>query len=252
MEKSLEQLKHIERISRQTRRHRTHLNHICDQNLRIKLNDLNNEREQSIIRSTSRRQLEEERKQLVNITIKQIARERQQEPLRINTIQIEQETIEKFSKDDESRPSSSIKLPSTGRSCHLFSHNCQFYPCQPIYEYTSFVKKENDQTLRKRNLSRRNSIQSSHTPHIKNILTTIHEREHQQYRRQLELVMQNQHHLAHRHVSMQRTMSTLDEQSRLLHEQLTNKKTFGYNKERQHQLSKAIQNHLKVTAKFCA
>ncbi|CAF3821452.1 unnamed protein product [Rotaria sp. Silwood1] len=100
MEKSLEQLKHIERISRQTRRHRTHLNHIYDQNLRTKLNDLNNEREQSIIRSTSRRQLEEERKQLVNITIKQIAREQQQEPLRINTIQIEQETIEKFSKDD--------------------------------------------------------------------------------------------------------------------------------------------------------
>ncbi|CAF3073215.1 unnamed protein product [Rotaria sp. Silwood2] len=252
MEKSLEQLKHIERISRQTRRHRTYLNQICDQNLRTQLNHLDNEREQTIIRSTSRRQFEEERKQLLNITITQIARERQQEPLRINTTQIEQETIQQLSKDNESRPSSSIKLPTAGTSCCLFSHNCQLYPCQPVYEYTSFVQKENDQTLRKRNSSIGNSTKSSHTPHLKDLLTTIQDRKDQQNRRQLELVMQNQHHLAHRHVSMQRTMAVLDEQSRQLQERLTDKKTFGYNKERQHKLSQAIQRHLKITAKFCA
>lgn len=47
-------------------------------------------------------------------------------------------------------------------------------------------------------------------------------------------------------------MNRLNEQSRLLHERLTEKKTFGYVKERQHQLSQAIQRHLKITAKFCA
>jgi hypothetical protein len=80
MEKSLEQLKHIERISKQSRHHRTYLNQICDQNLRTQINQLANEREQSILRSTSRRHLEEERKQVINITIKQIARERQHHP----------------------------------------------------------------------------------------------------------------------------------------------------------------------------
>lgn len=101
MEKSLEQLKHIERISKQTRHHRTYLNQVCDQNLRTKLKHLANEREQSILRSTTRRQLEEERKQLCNVTIKQIARERQHEPLPIKPIQkTEEETIQVLSKDD--------------------------------------------------------------------------------------------------------------------------------------------------------
>jgi hypothetical protein len=100
MEKSLEQLKHIERISRQTRHHRTYLNQICDQNLRTELNHLAKEREQSILRSTSCRQLEEERKQLLDITIQQIVREKQHEPLPINITQFEQETIQVLSKDD--------------------------------------------------------------------------------------------------------------------------------------------------------
>jgi hypothetical protein len=51
---------------------------------------------------------------------------------------------------------------------------------------------------------------------------------------------------------MQRAMARLDEQSRLLHEQLTEKRKFGYVKERQHQLSQAIQRHLGITAKFCS
>ena len=100
MEKSLEQLKHIERTSRRTRHHRNHLNQVCDQNLRTELHCLSNEREQSIQRLTVRRQVEEERKQLLNITIKQIARERQHEPLPRKTIGIDEETIQVLSKDD--------------------------------------------------------------------------------------------------------------------------------------------------------
>jgi len=100
MEKSLEQLKHIERISRQTRHHRTYLNQICDQNLCKELNHLAKKREQSILRSTSRRQLEEERKQFLNITIKQIITERQHEPLPLNITQFEQESNQTLSKYD--------------------------------------------------------------------------------------------------------------------------------------------------------
>ncbi len=100
MEKSLEQLKHIQRISHQTRHHRIYLNQICEQNLQTKLEQLANEREQSIQRSTTRRELEEERKKLVNITIKEIARERQHKPLPINTNQTEEETLQVLSNDD--------------------------------------------------------------------------------------------------------------------------------------------------------
>ena len=51
---------------------------------------------------------------------------------------------------------------------------------------------------------------------------------------------------------MQRTMSTLNEQSRLLHERLAERKPAGYVRERQKQLTHAIQRHLEITAKFCA
>jgi predicted component of type VI protein secretion system len=47
-------------------------------------------------------------------------------------------------------------------------------------------------------------------------------------------------------------MTRLDEQSRLLHERLADKKPGGYVKERQQQLSQAIQRHLRITAKFGA
>lgn len=100
MEKSLEQLKHIERISRQTRRYRAHLNQVCDQNLHKKINNLADERDHTILRSAARRRIEEQRKEVIGLTIKQITRERQQEPLRVNTTQIEQETIEKFPEDN--------------------------------------------------------------------------------------------------------------------------------------------------------
>ncbi|CAF5192379.1 unnamed protein product [Rotaria magnacalcarata] len=99
MEKSLEQFKHIERISRQTRRHQAYLNQICDQNLRIKLDNLDKERELTIKRSASCRRIEEERQQLVKVTIQQIAKERQQ-LLQRNKTEIEQKTIQKLSTDN--------------------------------------------------------------------------------------------------------------------------------------------------------
>ncbi|CAF0966476.1 unnamed protein product [Rotaria magnacalcarata] len=252
MEKSLEQFKHIERISRQTRRHQAYLNQICDQNLRIKLDNLDKERELTIKRSASCRRIEEERQQLVKVTIQQIAKERQQ-LLQRNKTEIEQKTIQKLSTDNKRRPSSSIKLPAIGTSCRLFSHDCQLYPCQPVYQYTSFLGRHRDKTLQKRNSSTENSTKSSNTAaHLKEFLKTVGEKKHQHSSRQLALAIQNQNHLVHRHISLQRTKTRLDEQSRLLYEQLTQKKILGYDKERQQKLSQAIESHLKVTAKFCA
>jgi len=169
----------------------------------------------------------------------------------------------------ESRLSSSIEPPSSENSCLLFSNNCQLYPCQPIYQYKSIIKKEHDQILRKRNSSTDNSRESfnklylrkssTHSStesfnklYLRDLFTTIQEKKHQPNRRQLASAIHNQYDQANRHLSMQRTMARLDEQSRLLHEQLAEKKTFGYVKEHQYKLSQAIQRHLKVTAKFCA
>jgi len=74
---------------------------------------------------------------------------------------------------------------------------------------------------------------------------------HQPDHRHLVSAIRNQHHQVNRHVSMQRQMARLDEQSRLLHDRLVDKRTFGYVKSRQHKLSRAIQHHLQMTAKFC-
>ena len=89
MEKSIEQLKHIERLSRQTRHHRTHLNRTHDQQLRRDLNQLAQQRQQHLLRSASRHQLELQRKAFLHVTVKQIAQDRQ--PL--SSAQAEQETI---------------------------------------------------------------------------------------------------------------------------------------------------------------
>ena len=99
MEKSLEQLKQIERLSRQTRHHRTHLNQVCDSNLRTELNQLANRRDHYLLRSSARRQLEEERKSLVNVTITQIARERQARPVSIRRAPVVQETVQVLTKE---------------------------------------------------------------------------------------------------------------------------------------------------------
>jgi len=101
MEKSLEQLKHIQRISRQTRHHRTHLNQVCDQNLRANLIRLGDEREQTVQRSVLRRENEEERRQLLGMTVKQIARERERQ---VRPRRIERETIKQIcSKTDDGK-----------------------------------------------------------------------------------------------------------------------------------------------------
>jgi len=137
----------------------------------------------------------------------------------------------------ESRPSSSVELPSYETSCHLFSHNCQLYPCQPIYQYTSIIKKEHDQILRKQESSSDKSYSR--------------EKKLKQNRHRIMTAIHSQDHQVNRYVSMQRTIARLNEQSRLLHERLTEKKSFGFDKERQYQLSQDIQRHLNITAKFC-
>jgi len=217
LKKSVEKLKHIERISRQTRHHRTHLNQVYDQKLRQEVNNLSIDYEKTLKRTKTHQQLEEQRKKGLGITIQQIANERQRYSLPKTPTQIK-------------------ILPKDNKtiSCHLFSNNCQLYPCQPIYHYTSFIRKEHDRTLRQRNSLNKNSTSSNH----ENLFLNNQEKN-------------SQHHLAIRHVYMKRTMLLLDEQSRLLHERLTDKKSFGYVKEHQHKLKKAIQRHLEISAKFC-
>ena len=101
MEKSLVQFQHIERISRQTRHHRISLNRAQDQKLSTELNELANEREQIISRSRTRRQLEQDRKQLLNVTVKQLVRERQHQlPPPSKNKQVEQATIQTLAKHD--------------------------------------------------------------------------------------------------------------------------------------------------------
>ena len=162
------------------------------------------------------------------------------------------EEQEKFSSILESRPTSSVQLPSTERSCRLFSHNCQLYPCQPVYQYTSFMKREHDQILQKRNSSPNSSVNSSDKSYLQKIFRTIEEKKHGQHRRQLASAVNNQQYQTNRHISMERKMTILDEQSRTLHQRLAEKKPFGYVRERQQQLSQTIQRHLNITAKFCA
>lgn len=98
MEKSLEQFKYIERISRETRRHRAYLNQIYDQNLRVQLDQLDKQRQLTILRSASHQRIEQERKQVVKLTIEQIAKRRQeQQSSRINKTPFEEETIKDLS-----------------------------------------------------------------------------------------------------------------------------------------------------------
>jgi hypothetical protein len=216
LKKSFEHLKHFERRSQQTRHHRTHLNQICDQKLHEKLNNLANEFEETFNHLKTHKKLEQQRKQTLGMTVQQIVHERQRHSLSTNL---------------ENHSLSSIKQTPLRTSCRLFSQNCQLYPCQPIYHYTSFIKKEHDQTLKYGNPS-----------HLPNLISN-----HQQ----LEIKSHDQHHLANRYVSIARKVSLLNEQSRLLHERLADKKSFGYIKEDQYKLRQAIQRHLKISAKFC-
>jgi hypothetical protein len=239
MDKSIEQLKHIERLSRQTRHHQIHLNQIYDQKLSRELKNLKNQYEQTFLRSNIDQKLEEQRKEILHITINQIANEREHHSLS-NPIP---EII-------ENRPLSSNELPRS--SCHLFSKDCQLYPCQPIYHYKSFIKKEHDKTLRERNPSNKNSDLNSNVSHFQNLLTNLQQTKYQKNRRQLTATISNQNRLANRYISMERTKTRLDEQSRLLHERLYDKKKFAYVKEDQYEIKQAIKRHLEISAKFCA
>lgn len=99
MDKSREQLKHIQRTSRQIRQHRNHLNQVSEQNLRSQLHQITNERLHTIQRSAAQREVEEERKQLLTITVKQIVREQQEKLSSNSTIQTEEETIQVLTQD---------------------------------------------------------------------------------------------------------------------------------------------------------
>jgi hypothetical protein len=89
MEKSLEHLKHIERISRQSRHHRTHLHQIYDQKLHQELDHLTNEYEQTFKRTKIHQKLEQQRKEILGITVQQIVHERQGHSLSRNITQSE-------------------------------------------------------------------------------------------------------------------------------------------------------------------
>ncbi|CAF2755512.1 unnamed protein product [Rotaria sp. Silwood2] len=150
------------------------------------------------------------------------------------------------------RPSSPMTPPSTGIPCRFFSQQCQLYPCKPVYQYTSFIKKEHDQTLRQRNPLNENLDSNSFSSDLQELFTNIQDKTYQSNSRQLALTIHHQYHLANRHDSIKRSKTSLDEQSRLLHERLTEKKNIGYTKNTQHDLKQAIQRHLRISAKFCA
>ncbi len=114
------------------------------------------------------------------------------------------------------------------------------------------MKKEHDKTLRQRNPSNKNSDVDTSSSDLSTIVSEIQEKQYQPDHRQLALTIHNQHRIANRYISMERTMSRLDKQSRLLHERLTDKKKFGFVKESRHELKQAIQRHLEISAKFCA
>ncbi|CAF1030491.1 unnamed protein product [Rotaria sp. Silwood1] len=250
-----EQLKRIERISRRTRHHQINLNKIYDEKLHQNLNNLFNEYEQTCKRLKTDEKLERQRKKLLDITINHITNERQRNSISANTKQIEQKQFQTFLKDNESlqhRPTSPMKLPSTEVPCRFFPQKCQLYPCQPVYQYTSFMKKEHDQTLQQRNSSNENSDVDSFSSSFQDLFTNIQNKKYQPNRRQLALTIDNQYRLANRHNSIKRTKTSLDEQSRLLYERLTEKKNFTFTNNSQHNLKQAIQRHLRISAKFCA
>lgn len=238
MEKSFEHLKKIERLSRQARHHRVHLNKLHENELSSKLDELNLQQDQTIIRSQARRQLEHDRKALVHITVDQIARDRQ-------------EQIDAFARPKTRNEPIRTKV-KTPKSCQLFSSNCQLYPCQPVYHYSSFIRKENDRTLCERTYQRDSTSSQSNRPEWHEAFVKIQEKKYEKNRRPMMAAIQNQNHLVNRHLSMQRTMAKLDEQSRLLKEKLNDKRTFGYVREHRQKLSNAIQRHLEISAKVCA
>ncbi|CAF1274479.1 unnamed protein product [Adineta steineri] len=254
MKRSVEQLKHIDHLSRQVRHHRIHLNQMYDQKLSQELHTLTKQYAQTLKYSKKEHKLERRRKEVFDVTIRQIANERQHPSLSTNIIQNEQK-LPKISNQinghrDEllENCSSSNNIFSSDSSCQFFSQDCQLYPCQPVYHYTSFMTKDHDQTLRKRKLSIADT--DLNLSPIQQLFTKIEQKKYHQNRRQLAATVKNQNYLANRYVYIGNTKARLDEQSRLLHERLTDKRTFGYDKEQQKELRQSIKRHLEISAKF--
>ncbi|CAF1275376.1 unnamed protein product [Rotaria magnacalcarata] len=262
MSKSFKQLNHIERVSRRTRHHQIYLNQKQDEKFYQNLNNLVGQYEQTRLRLKASVKLEKQRKDVLNITIEHISNDRKRHSLSINTKQIKQKNIQKLpkinpteqytNKNLKNLPSSPIKLSPVGTQCRLFSKNCQLYPCQPVYEYTSFNTKDHDQTLRRRNSSGDSSHSDSSSSNLQELVSEIKEQKYEPDRRQLALTIDNQYHLANRHNFMARTKTNLDAESRLLQERLAEKTKFDHDKDYRINLKPAIQRHLKISAKFCA
>lgn len=223
MEKSAQQSKHIQRLSRQTRHHRLHLNQHYDQQYEEKITDLTEEYYQNYSQFQKQRCLEEHRRELLQITVKNIAENK------LPTIQ-------------PSRTPSSLP---TQRSCRLFAKDCRMYPCQPLTHYKSFMKPENDCRLDE-------ILVDETSGKLQDLFSTIQEKKYEQHRRQLAVTVQNQNHLTNRHIFMQRTKEKLDEQSRILREQSSHRRYATNLPNRRDPFQQALKQHLQISAKFCS
>ncbi|CAF1125974.1 unnamed protein product [Didymodactylos carnosus] len=325
--KFIKQFSHINRISRQTRIHHTQLNRRYDEQLARQLEQLDYEREYISLIKKKEFDSENDRKKLLEITIKQIAEEKcpqlklktnenresdtngrpseqgisklsinniihtkphsasikrspqsknvnnflqppashtqdttiplsTNEPVRLTIKNQDKQRLPmKNSENSFTHPSTTERLPTT-ESCTLFSSNCQFYPCQPVYKYTSFTNREKDRTCQIRTKSDQqmnppstNSNEKNTTAH--DLFKTINEKRKKQGQKQLSSLSLNQNDLIYRYIALRKTNARLDEQSKYLKEQLADKTTYGYQRERQKNLSRAIARHTKITAKFC-
>lgn len=254
MNKSIEQLKHVERVSRRTRHHQINLNQIYVEKLHQNVDQLLSQYQQTRRRLKANEKLEKQRKQMIDITIQHISNDRQRTASASSKRSLPKLPDIQNTKPSNNRPSSSLmKQSRNGHCCNLFSKNCQLYPCQPVYHYTSFMTKDHDQTLRKRNPSVDDSSTDNSISNVQELITELHQEKHQTEHRQLAFTIRNQSRLANRYDFITRTKLHLDEQSRLLQEQLTDKrKFFGHDKDYRDILKPAIQRHLNISAKFCA
>ena len=96
MRKSIEHVKRTASLSREIRHHQIHLNRISDEKLHQNLKNLYKEYQLTNKRFKETQKLEQQRQQLLNITISQLSNERQRHPLSINRLIINEKTSEIF------------------------------------------------------------------------------------------------------------------------------------------------------------
>ncbi|UJR31755.1 hypothetical protein I4U23_019233 [Adineta vaga] len=137
-------------------------------------------------------------------------------------------TVKQSVKEDESYPLRSSDL------VEILQETSDSYPSKPIQRSTNVMKNE---TFPKRS----SSITCSHNIHV-----ISPENKH----RRLESARRNHDYEINRHLIIERKKTLLDKQNLQLQEQINDKRTFGYDKVRQRQLSQAIQRHLQISAKF--